>query len=481
MSKIMAMRCSLSNYIKASPPDRPPFHNSINSQLLLQLLFAVAAVFSSVSCQFDQTQRFPAPAHYQIQQSHQHHQHLPTARPHELKEYQSLNPDFRHKIAEFDLEKFNRQTKELQEQIQLFNHHQQKHIQAQINNIQHGQSVQQFNYANGSLSELEKTGEHFVNLGHSPEAQRIPDKVIKITKTVAVKQPASAPYPASPSSLGVVKEQHFEYPHHGRHQTQHGNSHISTTVSPLALKKPASHFKYENKPINDAKAEKAESYQHIRHNGLLAYQEFDTEPFYFRTPKETIKFVPVPYYVDEHGNKHEIATSHSSAASTPASAHEQSQQTSASHATAHQAAIEASDDSERQSSSASSDSTGKFGAFTFSYKPPTVNIQPQHQPQHLSTPYALQQVHNLPEMKYFYNHNTGSEAESLTAQQYATEEHHDESPEHQAFAYKYVTYEWWSWLTSISEYHETFINLWFHCISTRIHFILLMTDNKLCA
>jgi hypothetical protein len=391
-----------------------------------------------VSCQL-----FPSPAQYQVQQHHQH----PTPHPqvHQQHDYRShsdsLSQNSQSVVPTFDFDKFNQQAKQLQAQLHYFNQQQQKHIQQQINSVHQDGSEPHFDFAvNGNYTDLEKASEQFVNLGHLVGKQNVAPKVIKITKTVAVKHPVPVPYPVP--VVKVVKEQApFEVTNPGHHGLQY---HPTT-------EKPSSAFDFSNYKKYPTQASSASfhhstqaplltnsyhlqptqatstsdsfhrqptqapsqsgSYHH--HQKAPSSEQFDTEPFYITTPqKETIKIVPVPYYIDDDGNKHEISQSSLSQHDTDSDSFYPNKQSS---------------------SSLSQDGSGKFQSFTFSYHPPTPN---QH---HHSTSHQQQQSHNVPETKYYYNHDSDNSASApdLT-QHYSPEQSADD---HQHYQYKYVTYE----------------------------------------
>lgn len=362
-----------------------------------------------VSCQY-QKQHFPSPSYYEIQQNHPQPQPQPQHHDYRQQSHSS-NQDFSPSPAPFDFEKFNQQAKQLQAQLHYFNQQQTKHIQQQINSVHQDGSQPQFDFAvNGNYSDLEKASEQFVNLGNLVGKQNVPPKVIKITKTLAVKQPVPVPYPVP--VVKIVKEQVPTY---------HDFTHPSTTEKPS---QPSSYFNYSSYinskyPTPTAAGPSDEYHQHYHHQqqqqlSAPSSDEFDTEPFYVTTPqKETIKIVPVPYYVDEHGNKHEVSSSH-----------EPSHETSS-----HDAQYTG----ERfypnqQSSSQSSDGSGKFQTFTFSHHPPTYN----------SNPHQTQYSHEVPQEKYYYTHDSANSASSENPQNFANAEQNNEQ---QQYRYKYVSYE----------------------------------------
>lgn len=412
--------------------------NSFEFQLLLQILFAASWELNSIVGQQIQQQHFPAPAHYQIQQQHYHH---PSSHQQEHYDYrqlsqssgQSLNHDFQPTTHQFDFDKFNQQAKQLQAQLNFFNQQQQKHIQQQMNSVHQQGSEPQFDFSvNGNYTDLEKASEQFVNLGNLVGKQNVPPKVIKITKTVAIKQPVPVPYPVP--IVKLVKEQvPYDFSNHGHQSHQHVPS---TTERPSEFKSPAffNYSSYTNKsPVPDP-TEDSEPYRHrqtesYRHHhtsesyheqqGSPSAAEYDTAPFYITTPqKERIKIVPVPYYVDAEGNKHEVSS-----------------QTSNSHDTDSEAFYPS-----RQTTSAP-DGSGKFQSFTFNYHQPPQNAHHNRHPSQYS-----QQSHNVPDTKYYYNHESdsdksGESKSSEAAPNFSSGEADDVQQHHQNYQYKYVTYE----------------------------------------
>ena len=190
----------------------------------------------SILCQYQQQQQsYSNPTHYTIQHHHQPSSSHP--QPQSFSQSSQFHQDFQPSTAPFDFEKFNQQAKQLQAQLQFFNQQQQKHIQQQINSVHQEGSEPQFDFAvNGNYSDLEKASEQFVNLGRLVGKQNIAPKVIKITKTVAVKQPVPVPYPVP--IVKVVKEQvPIETTHYGY------NHYPSSTPKPSDFK-PSMFFNY---------------------------------------------------------------------------------------------------------------------------------------------------------------------------------------------------------------------------------------------
>jgi hypothetical protein len=345
--------------------------------LLLQILVVAVVEFNSISCQYQQ-QNFPSPPNYDTQQQHVQ----PSPRPHEQQhhDYRQPSTDFH---GSFDFEKFNQQAKQLQAQLQFFNQQQQKHIHDQINSVHRENSEPHFDFAvNQNYSDLEKASEQFVSLGNLIGKQNSPAKVIKITKTVAVKQPVPVPYPVP--VVKVVKEQV---------PTNNFHNHPTPTEQPSHF--PASSYYNFTSYTNPKPATKGPSNSyHQQQSSKPSLDEYDTKPFYVTTPqKETIKIIPVPYFVDEHGNKHEMTSSHDAPSS---------------HYTSH--------DENVYPNQQTYDGSGKFQSFTISYHPPT-------------------QQQNTPETKYYYSHDSENSASSVNPSNYE-----DDSDE-QHYRYKYVSYE----------------------------------------
>lgn len=262
---------------------------------------------------------------------------------------------------------------------------------------------------NGNYSDLETASEQFVNLGNLAGKQNIA-KVIKITKTVAVKQPVPMPMPMPmPYSVPVVKimkdQTPYEFSNHGQQDHHSG----PVTMEMPAISEPSAFYNYSSYMNRLPTQAPASSESYHRQPSVPSSEEFDTAPFYVTTPqKETIKIVPVPYYVDEEGNKHEVSSHASSSHDVDSEAFYPSRQTS------------------------SSDGSGKFQTFSFSYHPTPIP-HPSHPPQY------SQQAHNKPETKYYYNQEDSKSAPSDSTPHYATEQSGEQQQQH--YQYKYVTYE----------------------------------------
>lgn len=425
--------------------------------MVLQILFA-----ASVSCQFHEQQSFPS--HYQIQKSHQ--------QPHEPQSYHHqsnlLGQEYEPSSNPFDFDKFNQQAKQIHAQVKYFNEQQQKHIQSQINSVHQDGSEPHFDFAvNGNYTDLEKASEQFVNLGRLVGKQNMPPKVIKITKTVAVKQPVPVPYPVP--VVKVVKEQSGfnEYSGHGQ-QSHQQNSGKSLEPS-----------KYFNSHPTEATSQSENFYQNSRQQTAPLASEYDTEPFYITTPqKETIKIIPVPYYVDEHGNKHEVSPSNvnSSPSREPETeafyptrqGSQPSREPETFYPTRQASQSSPSREPERetfyptrQASQSFKEPAKSFQSITFSYHPPTHSTpKPQHHeyqqhyPQyhqqitHHSQPSQPQFTHQYPDSlgaaeqpNFYYNEDSSSASSDPEINYQSTKcrgiaEDQTEPEEH--YQYKYV-------------------------------------------
>jgi exonuclease VII large subunit len=375
--------------------------------------------------------------HHQQQQQHHHSHHNQN---HNQQQPSSVQQNF-------DLNKFNQQTKQLQAQIHYLNQQQAKHIQNQINSVHQQNSEPHFDFVvNGNYSDLEKASEQFVNYGRLANNIPTSPKVIKITKTLAVKQPIPVPYPVP--VVKVIKEQiPVETSHSGYHglighSSSNSMSPATTTQRPY---EEISYVPHRPTKMPSHSAAPATSYQSFASSTTpsppTTPSEYDTEPFYIRGPhKEMIKIVPVPYYVDEHGNKHEIKTSSSSSLnheSTNTNGHEY--YTNLQH-TAEVPTLTSS------SSTTLGGEGEKFKTFSYSYHPSS----PQHHNNHAV--YAHEAPSN-PEEEYYYHH------ENRDSEQGASESHHQHShPSSETigldqqqqlcsddfgdeYRYKYLTYE----------------------------------------
>lgn len=314
------------------------------------------------------------------------------------------NGQYQHAPAAFDFNRFNQHAKHLHAQVQYFNQQQQKILQSQINNVHKYGNGPQFDFVvNSNCSDLEKASE-----GRMADKQNIAPKVIKITKTVAVKQPMAVPYPVP--VVKYIKEQSPNIPQHASAPTEYNS--VFT---------PSSYFNYTSyagkHPTQSLlNVKNTESYHHQTEQA----SEYDTRPFYVKnSDKEIIKYIPVPYYVDENGTK-------VPAVSMPAESSYHSNNDIPSFYPS-------------QKTLSSSDSAGKFETLTFSYHPPAP-IAIQHHHHHHAQPQSVQ-----PEKKYYYSHEPENTATSDPTHHHytASEQQHNDNEDdaQQHYQYKYVTYE----------------------------------------
>jgi len=447
----------------------------------------VASVIGAIMCQHfnqhNQQQSYGAQSHFYLHQNHPtpttiatpshltpqptyHHQHQPQQNVNV-----NANQHFQNQFAfqssaptptsssYMDLDKFNQQAKAFKDQFNYFNNQQSKNLRNQINSVHQDGSEPHFDFiVNQNYTDLEKASEQFVNLGNMAAKQNMP-KVIKITKTVAVKQPVPVPYPVP--VVKVVKEQvPVEQSHVAHHHYHHSTPATMTMTTEKAFDFKASPFysnytsyigKYAPQPHHEhhnnlvshttpsptptamATAHKiAESYIkqefYSTPTSLASIGEFDTRPFYVKTSeKEMIKYIPVPYYVDEHGNRHEV--SGTSGSSSESSSSEDL----------------SSDNYESYYKQPNSDNhSGKFQSFTFSYHPPHTTAQPT--PSYHEHSYSTAQ----PETKYYFSQGeVASVPISSSANNSVSPSHHyaisevdaedDGSSEHEhTYQYKYV-------------------------------------------
>lgn len=464
---------------------------------MLQILIVVIIV-ESILCQHyqhhqqqqHQQQPFSAAAHshYYLQQHHP--TPTPTATtptPH----YNNYGYQASTTTASsfVDLDRFNHHAKIVKDQMNYFHQQEQKNLRNQINSVHQDGSDPHFDFMiNTNYTDLEKASEQFVNYGNMMGKQQNMPKVIKITKTVAVKQPVPVPYPVP--VVKVIREQvpvdvhhshsHDMFSHHGsstptptemamttaksydfkpshlfnnytsyisKYPTQSSFSNsILSSPSPSPSSYQTSHNLHSyTTPQTSLQHKIAESY--VKHNHYTSPDssmgsEYDTRPFYVSTSeKEMIKYIPVPYYVDENGHKHELPTSSSSDTS-----HETSSSLGNTEGDSYYTSMN------KQSHSMSSDvNSGKFQTYTFSYHPPTpVHSTTQPTPtfhhshmEHIE-PQAL---HATPEAKYYYRQGEvvsvplgSSELDNTvsSSHHYAVNENVEDSDDEQHIQYKYV-------------------------------------------
>lgn len=395
-------------------------------------------VYQHQKVQDSYPQYFPVHSHFTLQQHHPTTQ--PTVatitqhQPHYF--YQSTTA-----ASYIDLDKFNQQAKVVKSQVNFINQHETKNLKNHINSVHQSGNEPHFDFMMGSnYSDLENASEQFVGFGSLAAKQNLP-KVIKITKTVAVKQPVPMPYPVP--IVKIVKEQVPVDSHNY-------NSYASpSTPAPVTEKtydfKPSPYFSnytsYINKYPESTSAHKiAESYiknelfsTSATSGGAGPSVEYDTRPFYVQTAdKEMIKYIPVPYYVDEHGNKHEIKSS-----SLPSSDSSQSAEISHQH---HE--TDTNYNKHVPSTTTSYESSGRFQTYTLSYHPPTpTTTQPTPSFHHNQYAPVAQPLHATPESsKYYYSHAAdNSISPSMPTAHYAYEQAAEESnDEQQHYQYKYV-------------------------------------------
>jgi hypothetical protein len=304
------------------------------------------------------------------------------------------------------------------------NQQQAKHIQNQINNVHQPNHEPHFDFiVNKNYTDLEKASEQFVNLGRLAGKSKVAPKVVKITKTVAVKQYVPVPV------VKVIKEQ---IPVETHHSGYHGLiGHPSNSVSPTpTTERPYEQVSYVPHHPTKSPSPTASSYQSVFSSTTTpSPSEYDTEPFYIRGPhKEMIKIVPVPYYVDEHGNKHEITTSPTT------SSHEFDNSNGHDYYTNHEQTA--------PSTSSMGGDEGKFKSHSFSYHPSS-----QHHNNHAV--YA-HDISSNPEEEYYYHHENRDSVEGASESHNqhshpsdAVREHQQEycSDEDDEYRYKYLTYE----------------------------------------
>ncbi|CAO1301548.1 unnamed protein product [Diamesa serratosioi] len=372
----------------------------------------------------------------------------------------------------------------------------------QINSVHQDGSEPQFDFVlNNNYTDLEQASEQFVSLGNLVNKQKVPAKVIKITKTVAVKQPVPVPYPVQvvkfireqvpvhipqPSSLpplthysssdkpqfqsdfspssyynfsgngpiisnnqqtyvgsklsesyGPAQSYSFHTSESAQDTAPHDYSKPSSVVNNFrpfqstssgAYSRPAESNEYfqsvqtqthlrpaqqivkaYSKPSKEQEYFEAQAYPKQAQTSLSkapSNEGFDTSPFYVKTPEHTIKFIPVPVYINSEEQSREIPKS-----STPTSY---------------------SSDNEQQiyPSHHSQEPSGEFKSFTYSYQP-TQNSQSHHSTEapdakHYYSPQDSQKSASS------YNNNNDNNNDNNQQQQQL----HDE--EHQHYQIKYV-------------------------------------------
>ena len=421
-----------------------------------------------------------------------------------------------HHEAPLNFERLNQQQNNLQNQLHFLNQQQHKHIQQQINSVHQDESEPHFDFVlHNNYTDLEQASEQFVSLGNLMNKQKVPAKVIKITKTVAVKQPVPVPYPVQvvkfireqvpvhipqPSSLPPFS--HYQSSEKPQFQSEFSPSSYYNFTANVPIKSnnletsigsklneiygPAQSYSFHSSgpahgtppqdytkspsatinygPLQSASSEysrPAESHQYL---GPTKFQEhsrpaqhsvqeysrpsdneqyskpskeqeyygsaqtlsqdypkqaqtslsksptnegFDTSPFYVKTAEHTIKYIPVPVYINSEEPSRELLKS--SAPTSYSSDNEQKD-----YASHH-----------------SQEPSGKFETFTYSYHP-TQNSQSHHSTE-------------APDLKQYYspqdsqksatshNSNTANTANNDNNQQ---QDLQDE--QHQHYQIKYV-------------------------------------------
>lgn len=465
----------------------------------------------SITCQhhFNHQQQQQQPAHFYLQQHHPTptaptpasvtpHYNFPThhnVAPQNQFGFQQSTPAPQPQY--FDLDKFNQQANKMKDQINFINQQEQKNLRNHVNSVHQEGNEPHFEFAiNTNYSDLEKASEQFVSLGNMAAKQNMP-KVIKITKTVAVKQPVPMPYPVP--VIKYIKEQvpaemppqaHSQNQYHHQNQQQIYQPQSVATPTPYTMTtgkpfdfKPSPFYSNYTSYISKYPVAPSQSFNYINnnHNNHLhnhmsvtpttppqfhhapsspspspavmstankiaesyirqefystpkpaaAAAEYDTRPFYVTTSDtEMIKYIPVPYYVDDQGNRHDISGDENMSNSNGNEA-----------------------ESYYKSAAEQNVNSGKFHSQIFSYHPsttptPTAESHFNHHHQHsYEQPQALQAT---PHTKYYYSQgdvasvpitasvdNTGS-----SSSHYADDEHETEdygSDEHQHVQYKYV-------------------------------------------
>lgn len=342
-----------------------------------------------------------------------------------------------HQEVPLNFEHLNQQQNNIQNQLHFLNQQQQKHLQQHINSVHQDGSEPQFDFVlHNNYTDLEQASEQFVSLGNLVNKQKVPAKVIKITKTVAVKQPVPVPYPVqvvkfireqvpvhipqaepspplshypssekpqfqsdfSPSLYynftgnGPIKSNNQEtygpaqsYSFHTSEPAQGTPPHRPLQSSSSEYSRPAETHDYQSlkysRPTQHSaqdysrpsehqqyfKPSKEQQYYGPAQSSPQAYptqaqtslskppsnEGFDTSPFYVKTPDHTIKYIPVPVYIDSEQPSRELPKS-----SSPTSYNSDNEQ-------------------QNYASHHSQEPSGKFETFTYNYHP-TQNSQPHH-------------------------------------------------------------------------------------------------------
>ncbi|CAO1372918.1 unnamed protein product [Diamesa tonsa] len=381
------------------------------------------------------------------------------------------------------------------------------HLHASL--VHQDESEPHFDFVlHNNYTDLEQASEQFVSLGNLVNKQKVPAKVIKITKTVAVKQPVPVPYPVQvvkfireqvpvhipqPSSLPPFS--HYQSSEKPQFQSEFSPSSYYNFTGNAAIKSniqetyvgsklseiygPAQSYSFRSSepahgtppqdytkssstsinygPLQSASSEyskPAEPQEHSRpaHNSLQEYvrpaqhiaqqyarpskeqefygpaqttsqdypkqaqtslskppsnEGFDTSPFYVKTAEHTIKYIPVPVYIDSEEPSRDLLKS--SAPTSYISDNEQKD-----YASHH-----------------SQEPSGKFETFTYSYHP-IQNSQSHHSTE-------------APNLKHYYSpqdsqksatsHNSNT---ANTADNYNNQQQDLQDEQHQHYQIKYV-------------------------------------------
>lgn len=207
-------------------------------------------------------------------------------------------------------DQFAQQQQQIHQQIDYFNRQQLQSLQNEMQAVHNENSAPQFDFmVNGNYTDIEKASEQFVDVSNMMGKQKHQPKVIKITKTVAVKVPVvkyvKVPVPMKPE-------------HPAEDSALHNYEHYPVLPTVVTPHKPE---KYVPAPkAHPAPTHATPSYEN---------SVFDTKPYYARDPndpKTMIKYIPVPVYTTNgdghskqehvsaaysHGNQHEDSNQHS--------------------------------------------------------------------------------------------------------------------------------------------------------------------------
>ncbi|CRL00610.1 CLUMA_CG013870, isoform A [Clunio marinus] len=191
--------------------------------------------------------------------------------------------------------------------------HQEKELQAQLHYLdqQLRKNSEQFQFESSVNEDNPSIVETREQSTRDVDKENIPVKTDnKILKYAAVGQ-------SDPVSFIKVIKQHvpveISHPghpglhHHSHHQ--HRQQQKQLNLSTNETSKTLRTLNYLNRLSSRSQAD---FYQQQEISAPVP-SEYDTEPFYINTlENETIKIIPVPYYIDQNGNKREVFTSTSS-------------------------------------------------------------------------------------------------------------------------------------------------------------------------